>query len=113
MALITCVDCGRRISNQYRTCPHCDAPMADLTPEELSRRAWRRYKRRAYRARMVTYVGMTLVIAGLIVWYLTGGQGLQMPPGVLPTLSMGVGLIVYLAAWAWLLWLRWQRPPTG
>lgn len=112
MALITCVDCGRRVSNQHPACPHCDAPLADLTPEEQKRRAWRRHRRLVYRARMVTYLGMTLVIVGLILWYLIGGQGLQLPPGPGATLAMGVGLTVYLGAWVYLLWVRWQRPPT-
>lgn len=113
MALITCVECGKRVSSKHRVCPHCDEPLGELTPEEIALRHRRRHRRLIYRARMTTYAGMTLVILGFIIWYMTGVRGLALPPSSAAMLPVGIGFVVYVAAWAWLLWLRWKRPPTA
>lgn len=109
MALINCTECGKRISSKHPVCPYCENPMGELSPEDIARHQRRRHRRLVYRARMATYAGMTLVIVGLVVWYMRPPPGLVLPPPFAVTLMICAGLAGYVAAWAWLLWLRWKR----
>ena len=36
MALIKCPECGKEISSQARSCPHCGNPMFQVTKKESS-----------------------------------------------------------------------------
>ena len=36
MALVTCPDCGREVSDQAQTCPNCGYPIAGHQPERVS-----------------------------------------------------------------------------
>ncbi len=109
MAIIACPGCGKRISDQYTACPHCDEVLGEMDPEEIERRAFRRRRRLFFRARMVTFVAMTLFMVGLLWWWVDGElMSLTMPPPLVATALMTVGVAVYLVAWGYIAWLRWS-----
>lgn len=111
MAIIQCPACDRRVSSKAPACPHCHEPLADLDEDERERLLVRRWRDRIYRARNFTYLAMALVVAGMIAWWLAEPQGLMLPIGTVPGVLLAVGVLGYVAAWGWLLWLKLQRDP--
>lgn len=105
--IIHCYSCGKRISDKMRVCPHCDASLADLGPEEQTELRRRRFRRRLHRARKVTQLAMGAVVIALLWWWL-GGEPmvLDLPAPVIPMLLGVVGMFAYFIGWGWLLHLR-------
>ncbi|MDT8408749.1 MAG: hypothetical protein RQ741_04040 [Wenzhouxiangellaceae bacterium] len=112
MAIIRCPNCSRRMSSLARSCPSCHEPIGELTDTERERLAYARWRKRLYQARNITYGAMTLVVVGMILWWLDEPQGLGLPIGTLPGVLLGAGLIVYIASWCWLAWLRFRGNPS-
>lgn len=115
MAIMRCPECGKRISDRAAACPYCDAATGEMSAEDMARMVRRRWRARLYRARNLTYIAMGLVMLGALWWWFTPPQGLALPLPVVAGILMGVGLVVYLAGWAWIVWLRLpsSRPPPG
>lgn len=112
MAIVRCPSCERRISSLAKSCPHCDEVLGTLTDEQRNRIAMRRWRARIYRARNATYLGMSLVVAGTIAWWLGEPQGLVLPVPAPAGWLLGLGVVAYLASWSALLWLRWRGDPS-
>ena len=70
MALISCPECGREISDKAPACPHCGAPtkVADKNEEE-------RKKARTKQRANTQGFGCLLIIIGVILAAVTGGVG--------------------------------------
>lgn len=108
MALIRCPQCRQRMSSLVQTCPHCGyhrdsaAPsVAEITSLRLQRlKLWR------YRLRMASYTAMTLMMAGVIAWWLD--SGLLDAPGSWVKLALGLGVVAYLGLRSSLFWLAQQ-----
>ncbi|MEM1081166.1 MAG: hypothetical protein AAGH65_06250 [Pseudomonadota bacterium] len=80
-----------------------------MTEQERERLQSRRKRTLIYRARNVTYLAMTLIVVGVVVWWLSPPNGLALP---MPNLSGGlfaVGTVVYVSGWSWLLMLKIRR----
>lgn len=106
MAIVHCPACGHRMSSLAGTCPSCHEPLRRISDEEREKLAARRRRHQIYQARNVTYLAMTLVIGGLLLWWISPPRGLQPPVGAVPTVLMAAGVVGYLAGWARMLWLR-------
>lgn len=111
MAIIRCPACDRRMSSLAKSCPSCHEPIGELSETDRERLQIRRWRDRIYRARNLTYVAMTLVIAGLIGWFATGPPGLAWPVELIPGVLLGFGFVGYVASWGWLAWLRLREDP--
>lgn len=111
MAIIHCPACGRRMSSVSKACPSCHEPVGELSESDRERLLVRRWRDRIYRARNLTYAAMTLVVAGMIAWWLAGPQGLSLPIPLVPGVLLGLGLLGYVASWGWLIWLRLREDP--
>jgi len=99
------------MSSLSEACPHCHEPVGKLDQEQRERLALRRWRTRVYRARNLTYLAMGLVVAGMLVWWISPPQGLSPPVGMPAALLLGVGFVGYAGSWGWLLWLRFMRAP--
>lgn len=109
MAIVHCPNCSKRISSIVTVCPHCDAALGELTPEEQERIKRRRWKRLIYRAKNLSYLALTLLVVGALWWWFAGTQGWVLPPP-LPAIAMVMtGAVLYLVARCWMLWLRLGR----
>lgn len=109
MAIVRCPQCTKRISSLVRVCPHCDTALGELTPEEQERIQLRRWKRQVYRAKNLSYLGLTVLVIGALWWWFAQPQGWVLPPP-LPAVSMvASGAALYLVARCWMLWLRFRR----
>ena len=99
------------MSSLAKACPHCHEPVGELSESEREKLAIRRWRDRIYRARNLTYIAMTLVVVGLIAWFVTEPRGLALPIGPVPGVLLGVGLIGYVASWGWLVWIKLRENP--
>ena len=111
MAIIHCPACNRRMSSLSKACPHCHEPIGELDQEQRDQLALNRWHTQLYRARNLTYLGMTLVVLGALVWWMSPPAGLVPPVGLPAAVLLGVGLVGHVAAWGWYLWLRHMRHP--
>ncbi len=109
MALTNCPYCRRRISSLMSVCPHCATALTDLSSEDQERLATRRWKRLLYRALTLSYLGLTMAVAGAAWWWSSGTYGWELPPPVTAFALLLLGAVVYLLARLWMLWLRLQR----
>lgn len=115
MSIMRCPECGKRVSSRAAACPYCDTAFGEISPEDQERMTRRRWRARLYRARNLTYVAMGLVMLGVLWWWFVPPQGLALPLPVPAGIFMGAGLVVYVAGWSWIMWLRLpsNRPPPA
>jgi hypothetical protein len=106
MAIINCPNCSKRISDKSTFCAHCELPLGEMSEEDLHRLELRRWRRRVWHAKNVTYLAMTALVVGAIWWWLAEPEGWVLPPPVLPISLIALGGVAYLAGRVWLLWLR-------
>lgn len=111
MAIVRCPACHHRMSSLARVCPACHEPVGTVDESELEKIALRRWRDRLYHARNLTYVAMTLIVIGLVVWWVQPPSGLALPIGPVPSTLLAAGLLAYVAGWAWLLWLKLKADP--
>lgn len=109
MALINCPNCGKRISDQSTFCAHCELPLGELSEADVTRLEARRWRRRVWQSKNVTYAAMTALVIGAIWWWLAEPQGWTLPPPVLPIGLIVLGGVAYLAGRVWLFWLKMER----
>ena len=110
MAIIQCPVCQKRISSLSKVCPHCNAPLGEMTPEKRDEIATLKRQRHVHWAKRVSLLALTLALVGALGWWFSGQTGWQWPP---PPWTMGVlvmSLIFYMVGRAWLLWLHLSRP---
>lgn len=86
MALVTCVDCSREISDKVASCPHCGAPSAATPPPIPQARNDKRWKGLQLAGFALMAVGIVLVVDG-------GRVG----PPLIGTPTLLLGAIVYAA----------------
>src|SRR5690625_7265850 len=113
MAIINCPRCRRRMSDRSPACPHCDLALAELGPEDISRMELRRWRRKVWRAKNMTYTAMALLIVGAVWWWLVEPAGWTIPPPPLPVGLIMLSGIGYVIARGWLLWLNLKRNRPG
>lgn len=106
MSIVHCPSCAQRISSLATECPHCGYSKnnTQIDPETLRTRELRRSR---YHARMLTYLGMLITMAGFLLWWFQN-TGFDQLPGQISRLLIGVGLVGYLAARVWLFYVKRQ-----
>jgi len=111
MAIIRCPACQQRMSSLARVCPACHEAVGELDESEREKVALRRWRDQLYRARNATYVAMSLIVVGILVWWLQPPSGLTLPITLVPSVLLAVGLLGYVTGWVWLLWLKLRGDP--
>ena len=109
MAIVQCPVCQKRISSLSKACPHCHAPLGDMTPEKRDQIAALKRQRHIHWARRISLFALTLALVGALGWWFSQDTGWQWPP---PAWALGVllmSLIFYVVGRAWLLWLHWAK----
>src|SRR5690625_7302773 len=113
MAIINCPRCSRRMSDRSSACPHCDLALAELGPEDVSRMELRRWRRKVWRAKNMTYTAMALLIVGAGWRWLVEPAGWTIPPPPLPVGLIMLSGIGYGVACGWPLSLIRAPPRHG
>lgn len=88
------------MSSLASECPNCGYSKSgvQVDPETFMLRQLRRQR---YQARMLTYLGMLITMAGFLVWWFQQG-GFNQLPGQISSVLIGIGVVGYFAARVWL-----------
>lgn len=109
MAIIQCPVCHKRISSLAKVCPHCGAPLGEMTPQMREEIASIKRKRYMMWAKRITLMALTLAMAGALGWWFDGADGWQWPaPSWALTLLILSG-VFYLVGRGWLVGLQLTR----
>ena len=84
------------MSSLAPSCPHCgyQRDRSQDSADDGNVLRLQRLKLWRYRLRMATYTAMTLMLAGVIAWWLD--SGMLGVPGTLAKLAMATGVVAYL-----------------
>jgi len=95
MALIRCPQCRQRMSSLSPSCPQCGyrRDRSQTGNYESNELRLQRLKLWRYRLRMASYTAMTLMLAGVIAWWLD--SGMLDAPGTFAKLAMAIGVVAY------------------
>lgn len=83
--------------------------MGEMSAEDVDRMKRRRWRRHVYIASNFTYLGMTLLVVGAAWWWLVEPDGWVLPPPIMAVSLAIIGAATYVAARAWVFWLRLKR----
>lgn len=95
MALIDCPECGERVSNVTRMCPHCGFHRGEVDEEQLQELQRRKLRDRIYHLKMASYAVMTLFLAAF-GWYWWESGDFQQQPSAGPLALIVIGAVAYL-----------------
>lgn len=110
MAIVQCPVCHQRISSLSTVCPHCGAPLGEMTPQARQEIAAIKRKRQGLWAKRVSLMALTLAMIGALGWWFDGGSGWQWPA---PSWALGLlllSLICYVIGRGWMVWLQLSKP---
>lgn len=83
--------------------------MSEVSDEDVRRIQLSRWRKRMWQAKNIAYVGMAVLLAGLISWWLSGTSGWSLPLPAVPVVLLALGVLIYLGGRAWLFWLKMRR----
>ncbi len=108
MAIVACPECGKKISSQTPVCSNCGFEQGEVSEADLDVFRARRLRDRIYRLNMVSYVAITVFVAGF-GWYWWDSAGFSQTSSKGPFVLMGLAAVAYLAVRALLFRSRQQR----
>jgi len=108
MSIIACPECNRQISSKAALCSHCGTQLGEVTEQDLEIFRARKIRDRIYRLSMVSYLVITVFIAGF-AWYWWDSRGFSQLSSTGPFIAMGLAAIAYLVVRALLFRARQQR----
>ena len=96
------------MSSQAPLCPKCGYQRGDASPEEIEAASRRRLRDKVYRLRMMSYVAITVFVAGF-GWYWWDTDGFVAASSTPPLVTMAVGAIAYLVVRVMLFSARYKQ----
>ena len=96
MALISCPNCDRRISDVTSMCPNCGHVRGEVDEEQLIEFRRRKMRDHVYHLNMVSYAIITLFLAAF-AWYWWDTAGFQDRSSSGPLLLLALGTVAYVA----------------
>jgi hypothetical protein len=107
VSIISCSECGKKISSRAVICSYCGAQLGEVTEEDLRLNQARRLRDRIYRLNMTSYAVITAFIAACC-WYWWESRGFSQIMARGPFVLMGIAAIAYLVVRAFLFRNRQQ-----
>jgi O-antigen/teichoic acid export membrane protein len=101
MAIIACPDCGKKISSHAVICSFCGFQLGEATQQDLEVFRARKLRDQRYRLNMMSYLVITIFVAGF-AWYWWDSKGFLQPPSIGPMALMGIAAIAYIIVRAFL-----------
>ncbi len=95
MSIISCPQCGKKISSMVSLCPHCGFELGEVSDDDLLVFRQRQAREKVYRLNMYSYVVITIFVAAF-GWYWWSTRGFQQPSGSGPFILMGLSAVAYL-----------------
>lgn len=97
------------MSSLKQICPHCGSGMDKQSVADQERIKARRLQHQLRQAARLTYLAMVVLISGAVWWWFSGAQGWVFPPPVGGASLILLGVVLYLLARAWVVFLRLKR----
>lgn len=101
MAIIACPDCGKKISSHAVICSFCGFQLGEATERDFEVFRARKLRDQRYRLNMMSYLVITLFLAGF-AWYWWDSKGFLQPPSIGPMLLMCAAAVAYIIVRAFL-----------
>jgi len=95
LSIISCTQCGKRISSLAPLCSYCGFKRGEASEEQLLVYRQRIARERVYRLNMGSYVMITLFVTAF-GWYWWATAGFQQPSPRGPFILMGISGAAYL-----------------
>lgn len=108
MSIISCPECGKKISSNAAICNHCGFRLGEVTEHDLQVFQARKLRDRIYRLNMISYAVITIFIVGFC-WYWWDSRGFIQASSIGPFILMGVAALAYLVVRALLFRSRQVR----
>ena len=98
MAIVACPECGKKISSQTPVCSNCGFEQGEVSEADLDVFRARRLRDRIYRLNMVSYVAITVFVAGF-GWYWWDSAGFSQASSRGPFVLMGFAALGTFVFW--------------
>jgi hypothetical protein len=95
MAIISCPECGKKVSNRAPICTNCGFQMGEISDEQLDTFRLRKLRDKIYRLNMISYAVITVFVAAF-AWYWKDTGGFQHQSSTGPFILMGLAAIAYI-----------------
>ena len=108
MSIISCPECGKKVSDKAPICPNCGFQSGEVTEEDLEIFRARKLRDRIYRLNMTSYAVITVFVAAF-GWYWWDSKGFSEPSSAGPFILMGIAAVAYLVVRGFLFHSRHQQ----
>jgi len=95
MSIISCPECGKKISSKVALCPYCGFQKGEVTDEDLLVFKQRKARDKVYHLNMTSYAVITVFVAAF-GWYWWSTGGFQHSSSTGPFILMGISALAYL-----------------
>ncbi len=105
MAIITCYNCGKRISDKAELCPHCGVTRSK-DPEVLQRAAQLKALEQNQKLNNYSMVALLLFLLGAFLFSVWSDESTL---GLAAKAMMALGFVAYIGVRARMMWLKNMR----
>ena len=95
MSIISCPNCGKKISSQAALCSHCGFQRGEASEEDLLVFRQRKARDNVYHLNMTSYAVISVFVAAF-GWYWWSTDGFQHASSTGPFILMGISALAYL-----------------
>ena len=95
MAIVSCTECGKKISSLATICSHCGHQTGEVSDEDLAILESRKLRDRIYRLNMYSYSVISLFVFAF-AWYWWDSAGFELASSAGPYYLMGISAVAYL-----------------
>lgn len=95
MAIITCPECGKKISSRAPICSYCGFQMGEVSEEQLAVFRARKLRDRIYHLNMISYAVISAFVSAF-GWYWWDSGGFEHQSSAGPFILMGFAAVAYL-----------------
>jgi hypothetical protein len=97
MAIVSCSECSKPISDKVKICPHCSFDFSKSDPAALARTTTLKRLKRQNDYQMLVFASMFIFLVGVLFYYF-GQSGNNMLQTILGYLGLGLGGLGYMLA---------------
>ena len=95
MSIISCPECGKKMSSLARLCNNCGFQRGEASEEQLAVYRQRQARQKVYQLNMASYAVISAFVAGF-GWYWWDSAGYTEPAGRGPFILMGLAAVAYV-----------------